>query len=319
VKIAFFGCGGSGSNAMAGRSSKVMAHKFIIADVFTETPFGGNQLAVFPDAAGITDADMQAYAREINFCETTFVLPPRDPRHTFRVRIFSPKTEMPFAGHPTIGTAAVLREIGRIPGGTDMVVFEEGIGPISVALRPGPAPVFTRLILTGRLDRPDTAPGNKAAADVLSLEGGDVLETWYGSVGVPFTFVHMKSKQLVDRATLNRAVWSQHFAKSWAPQLFFFSGDLASGSHLYARMFAPALGVEEDPATGSAGAALAATLVERLADGEFKWAIDQGVSMGRPSRIEASAAKKGGKLASIEVGGSTVIVGEGSMTASIGS
>ncbi len=296
-----------------------MARKFIIADVFTETAFGGNQLAVFPDAVGISDAAMQAYAREINFCETTFVLPPRDPRQTFRVRIFSPKTEMPFAGHPTIGTAAVLRGIGKIAEGTDMVVFEEGIGLVSVALRPGPAPVFTRLILTGKLDRPGAAPGNKVAAETLSLESGDVLETWHGSVGLPFTFVHVKNRQAVDHATLNRAVWSQHFGRSWAPQLYFFSGDLASGSRLYARMFAPALGVEEDPATGSAGAALAATLAERLGggDGAFKWAIDQGVSMGRPSRIEASATKKGGQLISVEVGGSTVIVGEGLMTASV--
>jgi trans-2,3-dihydro-3-hydroxyanthranilate isomerase len=296
-----------------------MRHKFIIADVFTETAFGGNQLAVFPEAAKITDAEMQAFAREINFAESTFVVPPRDPRHTFRVRIFTPKTELPFAGHPTVGTAAVLREIGKIPENVETIVFEEGIGPVTVAIRPGPAPVFTRLILPGKIDKPDTVPGNKAAAEVLSLKEEDILDTWFGSVGVSFSFVHLKNRQAVDRAALNRAVWSSRFAQSWSPQLFFFSGDLASGSDLYARMFAPALGLEEDPATGSACAALAGALAERLGDGAFKWLVDQGVKMGRPSRIEASARKEGGKLVSIDVGGSTVIVGEGAMTASIGS
>lgn len=298
-----------------------MRHKFIIADVFTETAFGGNQLAVFPEATKMTDAEMQAFTREINFAESTFVLPPRDPQHTFRVRIFTPKTELQFAGHPTVGTAAVLRGTGKIPENVDTIVFEEGIGPVTVSIRPGPAPVFARLILPGKIDRPDAVPGNKAAAEVLSLDEKDVIDTWFGSAGLPFSFVHLKSRQSVDRAALNRAVWSSHFAQSWSPHLYFLSGDLASGSNLYARMFAPALGVEEDPATGSACAALAGVLAERLgdSDGTFKWLVDQGVGMGRPSRIEASARKEGGKLVSIDVGGSTVIVGEGTMTASIGS
>jgi trans-2,3-dihydro-3-hydroxyanthranilate isomerase len=245
-----------------------MRHKFIIADVFTETAFGGNQLAVFPDATGITDAQMQAFAREFNFSETTYVLPPREPGHTFRVRIFSPKSEMPFAGHPTVGTAAVLREIGKIPQNVETVVFEEGIGPVSVSIRPGPAPVFARLILPGKIDRPDTVPGNKAAAEVLSLHDEDVLDTWYGSAGLRFNFLHLKSGASVDRATLNRAVWTSRFKQTWSPHLFLFSGDLASGSKLYARMFAPGFGMEEDAATGSACVALAGTLAQRLGDSD---------------------------------------------------
>jgi len=296
-----------------------MRHNFVIADVFTETAFGGNQLAVFPEAAKMTDAEMQAFAREINFSESTFVLPPRDARHTFRVRIFTPATELRFAGHPTVGTAAVLREIGKIPENVETIVFEEGIGPVTVAIRPGPAPVFARLILPGKVDKPDAVPGSTAAAEVLSLKEEDILDTWFGSVGLPISFVHLKSKQAVDRAALNRAVWSSRFAQAWSPQLYLFSGELACGSDLYARMFGPALGVEEDAATGSACAALAGALAERLGDGAFKWFVEQGVKMGRPSRIEASACKEGGKLVSIEVGGSTVIVGEGAMTASIGS
>ena len=109
-----------------------MANHFVIADVFTDVAFGGNQLAVFPDATGISDRDMQAYAREINFSETTFVLPPRNSVNAFRIRIFTPRTELPFAGHPTVGTAAVLVHLGRVGGGRTNIVFEEGIGDVAI-------------------------------------------------------------------------------------------------------------------------------------------------------------------------------------------
>jgi len=298
-----------------------MAHKFIIADVFTTTPFGGNPLAVFPDATGISDADMQAFAREINFTETTFVLPPREPQHAFRVRIFSPQTELPFAGHPTVGTAAVLRGIGRIAEDVDTVVLEEGIGPVSVFLRPGPGPIFGRMILSGKVDQPSSVPTRKAAAEVLSLPDEEVLDIWCGGAGVGFNFVHLKDKASVDRAVLNRSAWTSHLKQSWSPHLYLFSGDLAPGGNLYARMFGPALGFEEDPATGAACAGLAGTLALRHgdADGVLNWIVEQGISMGRPSRMEASARKEGGRLTSIEVGGPTVIIGEGAMTASLGS
>src|SRR5260370_27737146 len=124
-----------------------MSHGFVMADVFTETAFGGNQLAVFPDARGLPDRAMQALAREFNFAETNFVLPPRNPRHPRRVRIFTPRTELPFAGHPTVGTAAVLSSRGLIetPGSTAAVVFEEGVGPVTVQIRRGGAPLLTPL------------------------------------------------------------------------------------------------------------------------------------------------------------------------------
>jgi trans-2,3-dihydro-3-hydroxyanthranilate isomerase len=133
-------------------------------------------------------------------------------------------------------------------------------------------------------------------------------------VGLPFSFIHLSTADAVDRASLDRATWSANFAQAWSSHLFFFCGDLAPGNRLYARMFAPAFGIEEDPATGSACAALAGTLAERLSDsaGTFTWRIDQGVAMGRPSVIEASAEKRG-RIAKVKVGGSTVVVGEGSM------
>ncbi len=295
-----------------------MSHRFVIADVFTETAFGGNQLAVFPDAQGLSDRAMQALAREFNFAETTFVLPPQDPRHARRVRIFTPRTEVPFAGHPTVGTAAVLARLGLIEmsGGITTIVFEEGVGPVAVEIQAGGAVAFTRLVLEKDVESPSTLPARKAAAATLSLPEEAVLEAWFASVGLPFCFIHLATKEAVDRAALDRAAWSANFARAWAPNLFLFAGELPPASRLYARMFAPAYGIEEDPATGSACAALAGCLADRLPshDGTFTWQIDQGVAMGRPSLIEASAEKRQGRPVTVKVGGSTVLVGEGRMT-----
>ncbi len=298
-----------------------MSHRFVIADVFTPTPFGGNQLAVFPDARGLSDRAMQAVAREFNFAETTFVLPPADPRHTRRVRIFTPRIELPFAGHPTVGTAAVLARLGVVdtPGGTAVVVFEEGVGPVTVEIRLDPSATFTRLIRDTGIESPPIRPARKAAATTLSLSEDAVLDAWFASVGVPFCFIHLAGTEAVDRAALERTAWSLNLARAWAPHLFFFAGALHSGSRLYARMFAPALGIEEDPATGSASATLAGCLADRLpTDGDFTWTIDQGIAMGRPSLLEASAEKRRGRTVQVKVGGSTVLVGEGTMAVPAG-
>lgn len=299
-----------------------MSHRFVIADVFTETAFGGNQLAVFPDAQGLSDRAMQALAREFNFSETTFVLPPEDPRHTRRVRIFTPGSELPFAGHPTVGTAAVLARLGLVetPGGAATVVLEEGIGPVRVEIRLGGPAAFSRLVLEKEVESPSTRPAREAAAAALSLREEAVLEAWFASAGVPFCFVHLAGREAVDRAALDRAAWSASFARAWSPNLFLFAGALPPPSRLYARMFAPAYGIEEDPATGSAAAALAGCLAARQPDrdGTFTWQIDQGVAMGRPSSIEASAEKRQGRTVNVKVGGSTVLVGEGSVTVPAG-
>lgn len=265
---------------------------------------------------------MQALAREFNFAETTFVLPPQDPRHTRRVRIFTPRTELPFAGHPTVGTAAVLAYLNLIetPAGTAVVLFEEGIGPVTVEIERGEAAVFARLLLEKEVESPSNHTTQKAAADALSLPEDAVLEVWYASVGLPFCFIHVSSKEEVDRATLDRAAWAANYAQAWASSLFFFAGELAPASRLYARMFAPAYGIEEDPATGSASAALAGCLSQRspIRDGTLTWQINQGVAMGRPSLIEASAEKRHGRTVKVKVGGSTVLVGKGNMTVPAG-
>ncbi len=299
-----------------------MSHRFVIADVFTETAFGGNQLAVFPDARGLSDRAMQALAREFNFAETTFVLPPRDPRHTRRVRIFTPRTELRFAGHPTVGTAAVLACLGLVEGRdrTTTVVFEEGVGPVMVEIQLGGAAAFSRLVLEKEVESPSMLPAGQAAAATLSLPEEAVLEAWFASIGLPFCFIHLANKETVDRAALDRTAWAASFAEAWAPSLFLFAGELAPASRLYARMFAPAYGIEEDPATGSASAALAGCLSDRspIRDGTLTWQVDQGVAMGRPSLIEASAEKRHGRTVKVKVGGSTVLVGEGSMTVPVG-
>jgi trans-2,3-dihydro-3-hydroxyanthranilate isomerase len=287
--------------------------KFVICDVFTDRAFGGNQLAVFPDARGLGEGAMQALAREFNFAETTFVLPPQDPRHFRRVRIFTPRIELPFAGHPTVGTAAVLAALNSFASGT--IVLEEGIGPVPVELELGGRAPFARLALDKEVESPPDTPARAAAAAVLSLPENTVRDAWFASVGVPFCFIELAERAAVDRASLNRAAWSEHFARAWAPSLYLFAGELAPGSRLYARMFAPAYGIEEDAASGSACAALAGRLAgrQREREGTFTWRIDQGVAMGRPSLIEASAEKQAGRIVKLKVGGYSVIVGEGNM------
>ena len=281
-----------------------MTYRFFIADVFTDQPFTGNQLAVLPDARGLSDRAMQAIAREFNFPETTFILPPGDARYAARVRIFTPKTEMPFAGHPTVGTAAVLARMERIPvPGTS--VLELGIGPVPVEVTRRGAHVHAALVMDKPVELGPTVP-NEAAAAALSVP---VEEAWFANGGVRFCFARLKDRASVDRAVLDRAAWSRDLDKA---NLYFFAAD---GEKLYVRMFAPALGIEEDPATGSGAVGIAGVLAARNAaqDGVFTWQIHQGVAMGRPSRLEASAEKRGGKVVRIKVGGATVISAEGSM------
>ncbi len=299
-----------------------MAHRFVIADVFTDIPFAGNQLAVFPDGRGLSDRAMQALAREFNFAETTFVLPPADPRHARRVRIFTPKRELPFAGHPTVGTASALARLGLVPvsGGAATIVLEEGIGPVTVEIRLDGERTFARLAAEQALERPAVRPDRGAVAAALSLPEAAVLETWFAGAGVPFCFAHLASNDTVDRAALDRAAWSAHFAQAWSPNLYFFAGRSSPGARLHVRMFAPAYGIEEDPATGSGAATLAGCLAARLPDpeGTFTWHIDQGVAMGRPSVLEASAQKRAGRVATLRVGGGTVLVAEGTMNVPAG-
>jgi trans-2,3-dihydro-3-hydroxyanthranilate isomerase len=254
---------------------------------------------------------MQRIAREFNFAETTFVLPPQDARHARRVRIFTPRAELPFAGHPTIGTAAVLARLGVIDtkGGKASVVLELGVGPVPVEIELGAEAVRARFTIDKPVEVPAEKPPLAQCAEALSLPPAALVEAFYASGGLRFCFVRLKDRAAVDQATLERGAWSRHFAQAWSPHFYLFAGE----EKPYVRMFAPALGVDEDPATGSGAVALAGVLAARrpAADGLFTWSIDQGVAMGRPSRIEASAEKRGGQVTKIRIGGSTVLVAQG--------
>jgi trans-2,3-dihydro-3-hydroxyanthranilate isomerase len=293
-----------------------MSWRFHIVDVFTASAFAGNALAVLPDAQGLTTAQMQAIAREFNFSETTFVFPDEASANRPRVRIFTPGAELDFAGHPTIGTACALVMHGCLDVPTRLML-EENVGPIAVDVERRNGVLHGTLTIEAEIDMPLGAPSAADAAAALTLDPADVRQTFFAGVGVPFCFVELGSEAAVDRAAIDRPAWSRALAHSWSPHVFLFAGRLEDGGTLHARMFAPALGVEEDPATGSACAALVGALASRseVGDGDLRLSIRQGIAMGRPSAIEALARKRGGRVASVGVAGAVSPVATGEIDA----
>src|ERR1700685_2450757 len=291
-----------------------MKYTFHIVDVFSPTPFGGNQLAVLPDAAGISTEGMQKIAREFNFGETTFVLPRIDPANTCRLRIFTPRAELNFAGHPTVGTACalVMKRHVRLSDPIRLIL-EENIGPVTVDVAQRNGGFHGTLTLSGKIEAPSGAPSPTDLAAVLSIEPAEVSRVFFAGVGVPFCFAQLNSNEVVDRAAINRAAWAATLSRAWSPHVFFFAGDPRNGGNLYARMWAPALGVEEDPAIGSACAALVRALVAKPDFGgtAYRLSVQQGVSMGRRSDIEAEARKRDDVVTSVSVGGATTYSASG--------
>jgi trans-2,3-dihydro-3-hydroxyanthranilate isomerase len=301
-----------------------LRYRYYTADVFTDQPFGGNQLAVFPDARGLTARQMQRITAEFHFSESTFVFPPQQAEHTRQVRIFTPAAEMPFAGHPTVGTAYVLASIGEIAltGETTHIVFEEGVGPVPVSIRAREGkPVFTQLTAAKLPEVGLSAPSPEVFARVLSLSVDDLLYTDTDfpqalSCGVPFWFVPLRSSDAVRRARPNREAWEKDIAPLWAHEIFLFSYEVErAGSDLHARMFAPLLGIGEDPATGAACTALAGYLGMRNAarEGTLYWRVEQGFEINRHSILEVEADKADGKITAIRVGGASVMMCEGTL------
>jgi trans-2,3-dihydro-3-hydroxyanthranilate isomerase len=300
-----------------------LKYRYYTADVFTNRPFGGNQLAVFPDARGIDATRMQEIAREFNFSETTFVLPPEDRKHARRVRIFTPGAELPFAGHPTVGTAHVLAAIGEIPltGDTTRVVFEEGVGPVPVSIRAERGrPVFAQLT-SARLTEigPPPPPAEQLAA-MLSLSPGDLvgpdMPPEAVSCGVPYLFVPLATRDAVARSRLRTDLWERTLRDYWTDDVYVFALDPElRESDVHARMYAPGFGITEDPATGSAAVALGGYLAARNPrhDGTLRWVVEQGFEMGRPSILEVEADKARGTVTALRVGGESVLVCEGQM------
>src|SRR5881296_4588486 len=298
-----------------------MRHRFLTADVFTDRIFGGNQLAVFRDARGLATAQMQRVAREFNFSETVFVLPTDSHTHARRLRILTPGAEIPFAGHPTIGTAFVLASIGdlRLEGEWTRIVFEEGAGPVPVRIRaPGGRPVFTQLTAPRPPEFGPPPPARADLAAMLSLDAGDLLEDPRGpqgvSCGLPYLIIPVANRHAVRRARLRIDVWERVLALYWTPHVYVFAFDAELPGHdLRARMFGPAVGVAEDPATGSAATALGGYLGIRdpRRGGTLRFVVEQGFEMGRPSLLEIEVDKKEGAITEIRVGGASVLVCEG--------
>jgi trans-2,3-dihydro-3-hydroxyanthranilate isomerase len=299
-----------------------MRYRFVTADVFTDRIFGGNPLAVLTDARDLADGQMQAIAREFNLSETVFVLPPDDPAHTRKLRIFTPAQEVPFAGHPTVGTALILAATGalELAGESTAITFEERAGPVPVTIRAaGGRPSFAQLTAPAAPEvRP--APAPDAIAAMLSLRSAE-LRTEAGlpefaSCGFPFLIVELRDAAALGRARLDHAVWRELLADAWTKEVYLVSRAAADPAvDFQVRMFAPAAGIAEDPATGGAAAAFGGWLGlhEAPADGTQRFAIAQGIEMGRPSRLEIEIEKHAGTVAAVRVGGSAVLVSEGTI------
>jgi trans-2,3-dihydro-3-hydroxyanthranilate isomerase len=283
---------------------------FRLVDVFTERPLTGNQLAVVLDAEGLSDQRMQAVAREFNFSETTFVTPSTAAGCDWRVRIFTPSEELPMAGHPTIGTGVVLEALGRA---RERTVFELGVGPTPVRVRPGWAEMDQRPPTFGA-EHPDPA----ALAAAISAAPDDLapgLPPQAVGTGLSHLMVPVRSLDVVRRLRPLTDRWEAAMAgfEKLAVYAFALEGELP-GSDAHCRMFAPPLGIPEDPATGSAAGPLACYLAVRATpgpDGTRRFRFEQGFEMGRPSLLEASVDVAGGQVTAVRVGGAARIVGEG--------
>jgi len=296
-----------------------MNYRYYICDVFTETRFGGNQLAVLPQALGLSTQQMQQIAREFNFSETTFVFPAK-AGHTRHVRIFTPAREIPFAGHPNVGTAFVLAsagELGEIKSSLT-VTFEEEAGLVSVTILESDGK-FESCELTApqSLSFGKTLPVELVAA-AISVDPKEVVTKTHGpqvaSVGLPFIFVELRDRSVLERARINMSGFEALTAQDVISDVYLYI--LASdGFDIRARMFAPLSGVPEDPATGSANCTLAGLLAHYNQDrnGSFSWRIAQGVEMGRPSTLIARAEKKDGVVQITRIGGATILVSEGTI------
>jgi trans-2,3-dihydro-3-hydroxyanthranilate isomerase len=297
------------------------SYAFVKVDVFTTVAFEGNPLAVFTDARGLDDATMQRIACELNLSETTFVFPPADPKHTALVRIFTPRNELPFAGHPTVGTAFVLRGDSE----TNQLVLEEGIGPVPVRVAHADDGALQFWLTTPPItfgERVDPKP----VAAALGLKPNDLLVDVAPEVagaGARFLFVPLKNREAVDRIEMLDYRALRAAIPDVPTEVFVFSrleeSDDQSGDTfaVYSRMFAPELGIMEDPATGSATGPLAAVMIRRgllpLENG-LHMISEQGTKMGRRSLLHVLVHVDGTNDPVIEVGGSVVPIARGEMT-----
>jgi trans-2,3-dihydro-3-hydroxyanthranilate isomerase len=298
-----------------------MRRQFVTLDVFAARRFAGNPLAVVLDAEGLNDASMQMIAREFNLAETVFVLPAREASHRARIRIFTPAAELPFAGHPTVGTAVLLN---RIDGGSARkIVIEEAIGPIhctsdSIDADRGRA----RFELARLPEQAGNAANAEQIATALGLRADDIgfeaFKPSRWSAGVPMTFVPVRGLDASRRCRTNLVEWDAAFGQDERAIAYVFCREtIETDSAFHTRMFAPRLGVPEDPATGAAAAAFSGVYVhfERPPDGQRELLLEQGYEMGRPSLIGLSVTVRDRRLAAAAISGEAMVVSEGMIEA----
>jgi trans-2,3-dihydro-3-hydroxyanthranilate isomerase len=291
-----------------------MELEFVTVDVFTDRQFGGNPLAVLLNAGSLSTAQMQSIAGEFNLSETTFVLPPNNPAHTAEVRIFTPKAELPFAGHPNVGTAFALAGRGGAYGHAvgDPFLFEEKAGLVALELlRDGASVVGARLTAPQLLSRGDDVAADIVAA-ACSIAAADIETARHSpcvaGCGTPLIFAEIKTRGALQTAHPRPEIFAQHFPVDRVTGIHLYLRDGAEGIDIRARMFAPLHGVSEDPATGAANVALVGLLASLRSEPELslQLRIAQGVEMGRSSLLEASAEKRGGEVTETRIGGRCV-------------
>ena len=299
-------------------------YRYLHLDVFTDRAFEGNQLAVFPEPQGLTNAQMQTIAKEMNFSESTFIFP-READGDVRMRIFTPDEELPMAGHPTIGSTYALAIEGTIARGRDSFVFELGVGPTPVSLEWN----NEGLSFAWMTQKVPTFGGVLADRGAVALAVGvseaDVisgLPIQIVSCGVPFLFVPLATRAAVDSASIDRRAITRCYESTGLEErpVFFFTpddGGANDGATVYSRMLAPGFGIAEDPATGGASGPLGSYLLRYglvPADTARSMVSLQGVAMGRPSRIHMSIDGDGDRITRVRVGGQSVLVGRGELT-----
>jgi len=289
---------------------------FHTCDVFTDARFGGNPLAVVHEATGLSDLQMQAIAREFNYSETVFVLPPSNPNHQARVRIFTPMREVPFAGHPTVGTAFVLATASPELRAADRVVLEENVGPVTVEVQRDATGVKSCRFTAPRLPQAGPqGPPRDALAAMLGLAASQVLDSSeFWSCGNSFLVVPLSSVDALQRCRLDLTVWAGVLEGFESKHVYPVAH---AGSAWRVRMFAPDAGVPEDPATGSAAAAFAGWLASYApqAARRSQYTLLQGEEIGRPSRIDLGIDTDGDRVVEVRVGGASVMVSEGTLLA----
>jgi trans-2,3-dihydro-3-hydroxyanthranilate isomerase len=299
-----------------------MKLSFVTVDVFTGTQFAGNPLGVVLNAEGLSGGQMQAIAAEFNLAETTFILPPKDPANTAEVRIFTPRSEMPFAGHPNVGTAFALGRIGTSYGraiGRDGVIFEEKAGLVPITfLKDGTMVTGARLASPQSLTLGAEIPADLIAS-ACSLSVDDIESRNHppliASCGVPFILAELKDRERLAAAAARSDVFMREIAIQPAASILIYALVKESGLDIRSRMFAPHDGIPEDPATGSANVALIGLLahLRREPNLRISKAIAQGVEMGRPSLLLAEAEKVQGIVTATYIGGRCVPVMSGTL------